>query len=816
MITRFISEGLVGVPDMDITLGPEKKVIIQGPNGSGKTSLLRQITHPLSSHNRFNKLRKGVEEGFTEMHLDYYGRKYQVKHIYKRDSKSVKVMSYLFKEINGEYISLTDNGLVNSFKSVVEKELDYSDYLFDICNIGSHNRGIIDYTNQQRLDYLKKVFNLEVLTELKKKVNENYNMLNGSLKYVENDISKLTNLDELERQKKLTEANALSLEQKRTNLQSKLADMRRYSEEDISDLEYKVKDNKKSFERVHGLLHLLESGSKFVDDIPLKDLSYEILEKYIGKKVAVLSTTIEQYKSNIMEINEELITIKDISSEDLKKDLERLESSINNIRTKYKGKSFIDMDMTIIQNISNSLNTILTIINNTSVSLHDIRNVMSEYDNIRDYYNIKEEEILLAKNELTDSREKLESISISETLVNIHAPEDLCKPTCPFRHEYNRQMEQLSVANLLKEKIDLLEKNISSMEDSFKDVVEVCSVIKNLRNIDIPKELSKFTKAKLIDLLNREQLLSLIKQLDENLLYIKSMDEVLVLEDKRDSIKTILEVEAKSSADRKDVLLEKLNNIELKKKDVELNYLKYIQIEEEIKNTDLPIDLRTLVYSDMDENYINNLRTYIEKNEEKLKEMKNSSDLVNKMNEDIIDINKQLKENTDIYYNLENEIKRTHNLTQEFEKLNQDVTKIKAVREVVSSKLPAKSLESRLFDVARNVNFLLDGIMSIRFDTTDGVEIICTINSEERLANFLSNGEKSLLSLALLVVIKKIINWDVISIDEGSAALDENNKDRYLQMISSYTEGIDTIKQIFIVSHDYLVIDGEDLKIIKL
>ena len=218
----------------------------------------------------------------------------------------------------------------------------------------------------------------------------------------------------------------------------------------------------------------------------------------------------------------------------------------------------------------------------------------------------------------------------------------------------------------------------------------------------------------------------------------------------------------------------------------------------------------------MDEKYINNLRVYIEKNEEKLKEMKNSSDLVNKMNDDIIDINKQLKENTDIYYNLENEIKRTHNLTQEFEKLNQDVTKIKAVREVVSSKLPAKSLESRLFDVARNVNFLLDGIMSIRFDTTDGVEIICTINSEERLANFLSNGEKSLLSLALLVVIKKIINWDVISIDEGSAALDENNKDRYLQMISSYTEGIDTIKQIFIVSHDYLVTDGEDLKIIKL
>ena len=51
MINSFESHGLVGVPDCNITLGSEKIVIIKGPNGSGKTSLVRQITHPLSSHN---------------------------------------------------------------------------------------------------------------------------------------------------------------------------------------------------------------------------------------------------------------------------------------------------------------------------------------------------------------------------------------------------------------------------------------------------------------------------------------------------------------------------------------------------------------------------------------------------------------------------------------------------------------------------------------------------------------------------------------------------------------------------------------------
>ena len=62
MINSFESHGLVGVPDCNIGLGEEKIVIIKGPNGSGKTSLLRQITHPLSSHNRFNKLMRKIKK----------------------------------------------------------------------------------------------------------------------------------------------------------------------------------------------------------------------------------------------------------------------------------------------------------------------------------------------------------------------------------------------------------------------------------------------------------------------------------------------------------------------------------------------------------------------------------------------------------------------------------------------------------------------------------------------------------------------------------------------------------------------------------
>ena len=126
MINSFESHGLVGVPDCNITLGNEKIVIIKGPNGSGKTSLLRQITHPLSSHNRFNKLRNGITEGYTKMNITYRNTLYKIEHRYTRQKRNIQVLSYLSKMVGDEWVLLTDNGLVNKFKQACSVELEAS------------------------------------------------------------------------------------------------------------------------------------------------------------------------------------------------------------------------------------------------------------------------------------------------------------------------------------------------------------------------------------------------------------------------------------------------------------------------------------------------------------------------------------------------------------------------------------------------------------------------------------------------------------------------------------------------------------------
>lgn len=168
MINSFESHGLVGVPDCNITLGNEKIVIIKGPNGSGKTSLLRQITHPLSSHNRFNKLRNGITEGYTKMNITYRNTLYKIEHRYTRQKRNIQVLSYLSKMVGDEWVLLTDNGLVNKFKQACSVELEYDDFLYEILNIGIENKGIVNYTNSERLEYLKKILKMDILTEVKK------------------------------------------------------------------------------------------------------------------------------------------------------------------------------------------------------------------------------------------------------------------------------------------------------------------------------------------------------------------------------------------------------------------------------------------------------------------------------------------------------------------------------------------------------------------------------------------------------------------------------------------------------------------------
>ena len=811
MIKKFISKGLIGVPDCEIELGDEKKIIITGPNGSGKTSLLRHITHPLSSYNRFHKLKHGVDEGYKEIEINYYGREYKVKHVYTRTKTSPKVMSYLFKKVNNAWVNLVENGLPTNFKSIVERELDYYDYLYDICNIGSHNRGIIEQTNANRLEYLKKVTREEVLTELKNKVNENFTEYSANSKYISNELGKFDSAEEIVRKIKLLDSESLKLGTERDNLQKELITL---ENTDISQLEeFKVilMNKERSNNQINNLKLLLEDVVHDKNLLP-KLSYYDVKDTYVKSHTKV-STKLADNEARIMKLNEDLLKIKEVDNEGLKKERDILKEKIDHINSVYKDKKYIDIEDNILYSLDNKINNLISILDNVE-DIENIKDILKKYSDKEEFLSDIRKKIYNNEKTHIKLNEQLESLSFTP-LVSPGSPTEFPLSSHTLRDIYEDQVSKVQEYTSITLKIADNEKEQKFLEEELIERNNEWRIVENVRSVKFGEEINNFVKEPFPEWLNKDKINKISKRIQDYIMYNKNMRDLEEYYNKFDNLSAILKIEEKNSTERRNIILEELSILEEEDKELRISFLNLEEKMNLILEKDYTDELKSLPYKDIDAT-ISKLQYDINEYRNKIKSLDEIESKVNKIRAEVFEKNKQLKENTDAYYKYKSDLENSKRFNSEFEEVNNELNKIKIIREVVGKSLPARILESYLYDIAKIVNDLLFGFMRIRFDVSEGVEIICTIRAEDRLASDLSQGEKSMLSVALLVAFKKMIKWDVISIDEGSAALDEDNKDRYLNMITKYIESVDTIKQVFIVSHDFFVSDGMDIKIIKL
>ena len=811
MIKKFIAKGLIGVPDCEIELGDEKKIIITGPNGSGKTSLLRHITHPLSSYNRFHKFKHGVDEGYKEIEINYYGREYKVKHIYTRTKTSPKVMSYLFKKVNDAWVNLVENGLPTNFKSIVERELDYYDYLYDICNIGSHNRGIIEQTNANRLEYLKKVTREEVLTELKNKVNENFTEYSANSKYISNELGKFDSAEEIVRKIKLLDSESLKLGAERDNLQKELITL---ENTDISQLEeFKVilMNKERSNNQINNLKLLLEDVVH--DKNLLPKLSYYDVRDTYTKSHTKVSTKLADNEARIMKLNEDLLKIKEVDNEVLKKERDTLKGKIDHINSVYKDKKYIDIEDNILYSLDNKINNLISILDDVE-DIENIKDILKKYSDKEEFLADIRKKIYNNEKSHIKLNEQLESLSFTP-LVSPGSPTEFPLSSHTLRDIYEDQVSKVQEYTSITLKITDTEKEQKFLEEELTERNNEWRIVENVRSVKFGEDISNFVKEPFPEWLNKDKINKISKRIQDYIMYNKNMRDLEEYYNKFDNLSAILKIEEKNSTERRNIILEELSILEEEDKELRISFLNLEEKMNLILEKDYTDELKSLPYKDIDTT-ISKLQYDINEYRNKIKSLDEIESKVNNIRTEVFEKNKQLKENTDAYYKYKSDLENSKRFNSEFEEVNNELNKIKIIREVVGKSLPARILESYLYDIAKIVNDLLFGFMRIRFDVSEGVEIICTIRAEDRLASDLSQGEKSMLSVALLVAFKKMIKWDVISIDEGSAALDEDNKDRYLNMITKYIESVDTIKQVFIVSHDFFVSDGMDIKIIKL
>ena len=165
--------------EIDFTQAKNKIILLIGPNGSGKTSLLSLLTPfatvgGLDIRNSSNLILEG-KNGYKEIEIVNKDDTYVIKHFYtakKPDGHSVK--SYIMK--NGT--ELNPNGNVSSFKEYVKDELNVElDYL-KLIRLGSNVTSMIDLSETERKTFMNKLLSdADIFLNFFKKVNNDLKQL---------------------------------------------------------------------------------------------------------------------------------------------------------------------------------------------------------------------------------------------------------------------------------------------------------------------------------------------------------------------------------------------------------------------------------------------------------------------------------------------------------------------------------------------------------------------------------------------------------------------------------------------------------------
>ena len=829
--------------EIDFTKSKNKLILLCGPNGSGKTSLLSEF-HPFANSGNMdvrgdaNLIIEG-KDGYKEIHISDKEDNYVIKHYYMFSKKTKSVKSFISK--NG--VELNDNGNVKSFKEAVSEHLGIDHDLLKLMRLGSNVNSLINMKSTNRKNFATKLFSdIEVYNSFYKKVSEEYRNLRAVLKSTADKINKFNVQDESEFEKQISitdnELELYNLE--KDKLQKEIITIENKLLELKIDDEEVILDNFKSLEReLNSAYNLIE----LVRDITLSKDEYEL--QYEKNKQS-LEIKLLECKSNI----DKAISERDIyynQKQELEESLKRAASSeriknLQNTIEEYKSN---------ISNLKSELNNryrydrteLLLLKDHCQKTIDYVKdlNIYNDFDIKRLMTSILENDNIVKNIEVTNMKNKDEYDRINAEIINIEnmnietdieINENSCSKDCPFRDFYMQTIGKKKDLPRLLEERNKLNKEILKSEELF-NLYNNLTFIKNhilsyesngrLPIIyDYTECFSNYISRKPV--VNTNLLNLAIDDSEKFDLLDKYTNDLDSFEKEYELIKSsgldIIEIENK--------ILDINDVINSKNKIIEENTINKDNLEKEIENlsNESVNILKALTVKDS-----------LSSMEERHRELKNRIDEINKQKNDIIEYKSRIERNKNEYRRvvdfINNLVTKKNQLSfnmetykglvEEYNVLKLLFADADEIKEALSSSkgIPLIFLQVFLKNCPLMMNSLLDtiygGELQIEGFMIDENEFrIPFIKSGTRIPDIVmaSQGESSFISivLSLSLIIQSMTKYDIIGLDELDGPLDIKNREEFIKVLYTFIDQVNC-EQVFLISHNTFF-DNEPIDLI--
>ena len=774
-----------------------KLIIIQGINGSGKSSLLNELTPLPSDKNDFNK------NGYKEIHIRHNNNLYKLICDFSTNN-------YYFY-LNDENLNISCN--ISTQKELVEKHFNIT------SNIHNLLIGLDNFTELSLLQR-KKLFSFITHLNLDSILN-NYNILKEELKNNEVLLKNYLNLIKAEENKLQNKNHLNEINIRLTNIKQFIDFLIEFRNEIVK---YKNNSNLKEIYNEFFSLYTKIDNAILKYYIPLTSYSKDTIYNLKSKLELVTYKLNDYYKK----LEKEQTNLK-ILEENKNKNIDLLKSELQN---KIEYSKNLYNSIIFLKNIEKiELIALKNAIYKLEVNLPEVLNELPL--NINKEYNKENfNNLILKKENLLKELQKL--INQENNLyIEINKIESTQYTfTCP---KCNHNWKIDNIVNLLEENKKQLEiiiqtklelnTELEKIDKKIEEINNYFNLIKiyyNLKNTteNIFKSFWNYIEKEELLFLNPKEILNKLKILNNDII---ALEEYINLNTIINNInKNIIALQTIENNDITEIKL----NIENLTLNIENIFSEKKTLEENIFFANKFLTLKSTL-----KNLINNLDTLKEN-----LQLANLSYLVSNLIE-IID--NELSKNKVTLIELEKEVLNYNNIQYTIDNYNKQIENIKEDIEVLNILLKelspkdgliAKYVSNFLNVILNNINNIIISVweydMKLNLLELDNGDILdykfkVIVGDNELIINDInkvSSGMKEIINLAFRITLYKLLQLkdSILYLDEFGVKLDKQHKQKILHFISNIIHN-NIYEQVFLISHiDYMLETIKDSVVIEL